>query len=328
MLITENADIILLIALALDSLFGEPTWLWNRFPHPVVLMGRLIAATEKRFNKRRTGRFQKHMLSIIGLMFWIVVAVGIGLTVTFAWQFTVFSGFVILEIIIVAVLIAGRSLYEHVDAVRIALEFKCLREARKAVSAIVGRNSESLDKSAVCRASIESAAENFSDGIVAPALWYLIAGLPGILVYKMINTADSMIGYRTPRYKIFGCSAARLDDVLNLVPARLTALFLIITALLGDFSGFNAFRSVWLDAKKHRSLNAGWPEAAMAGALGLALAGPREYGNEKITDAWMNTDGTQKANSEDILSALNLIFRANCMMVLSIIILIFSSRTS
>jgi len=318
MLINEHTAIFLIIALAMDGFFGEPNWLWQRLPHPVVAMGRLIAFTDKRFNRDGDAHWRRRISGIAALVCWTAPAVSIGLAVTLIWQSGAFPALVLLEIVLVAILLATRSLYEHVDAVRLAFRQSGLAGARKAVSMIVGRNPETLNEAAVCRASIESAAENFSDGVVAPALWYLIAGLPGILAYKTINTADSMIGHRTPRHEAFGWAAARLDDIVNLAPARLSAIFIIVAAPFAGGTGFAALRSVWHDAGKHRSPNAGWPEAAMAGALGLALAGPRTYGDRTVQDAWMNSGGRQEAEPADIARALRLMIGAAIAMALAI----------
>jgi adenosylcobinamide-phosphate synthase len=168
---------------------------------------------------------------------------------------------------------------------------------------IVGRDPEHLDEPAVARAAIESAAENLSDGVIAPAFWFLVAGLPGIFLYKIINTADSMIGHRTPRHAQFGWAAARLDDVLNYIPARLTALLIALTTKP------RALKIAAQDGPKHRSVNAGWPEAAMAAALGLSLSGPRSYGGELTTDPEMNPSGTRNATPADITAATQILWR-------------------
>src|SRR5438445_759899 len=178
---------------------------------------------------------------------------------------------------------------------------------RVAVSRIVGRDPEALDRAAVCRAAIESLAENFSDGIVAPAFWIGVGGLAGGAAYKAANTADSMIGHRTPRHEAFGWAAARFDDWINLPASRLTALLIVMAAfLVRGADPRNAWHAVWRDAKKHRSPNAGWPEAAMAGALGLALAGPRSYGGVLVEDVFMGEGGRRDADSIDIRRALKL----------------------
>jgi adenosylcobinamide-phosphate synthase len=182
---------------------------------------------------------------------------------------------------------------------------------RAAVSMIVGRNPQSLDEAGVSRAAIESLAENFSDGIVAPAFWLGLGGLPGAVLYKATNTADSMVGHRTPRHEAFGWAAARFDDLVNLPASRLSALLIIAAAALHrGASPKGAWHAVRRDASHHRSPNAGWPEAAMAGALGLRLAGPRVYGDVRVEDRWMN-DGRAEANVADIDRALAL-YRTAC----------------
>jgi adenosylcobinamide-phosphate synthase len=220
-------------------------------------------------------------------------------------------------------LLAQRSLHQHVRAVAEALETQGLQAGRAAVAMVVGRNPDRLDEAAVARAAIESLAENFSDGVVAPAFWLIAGGLPSAMCYKATNTADSMIGHRTPRYHAFGWAAARLDDVVNLPASRLSALFLVLAAAAIGASPRGALQAVCRDAPGHRSPNAGWPEAAMAGALGLRLAGPRFYAETLIDDAFMG-DGRREATAADIIRALRL-FRAACVtqwLVLLVIVLI------
>lgn len=214
-------------------------------------------------------------------------------------------------------LLAQRSLAKHVHHVADALERDGLASGRKAVSMIVGRDPDRLDEPAVCRAAIESLAENFSDGVTAPAFWLAVGGLGGGLAYKAINTADSMIGHRTPRHEAFGWAAARLDDLVNLPASRLTALLLVVAAAVtpgADAAG--AWRAMRRDARHHRSPNAGWPEAAMAGALGLALAGPRVYGGVVVADAEMGAGGRRDATATDIRRALRLFRIADAMLIL------------
>lgn len=216
--------------------------------------------------------------------------------------------------LLASTLLAQRSLHEHVARVAEGLEQGGLAGGRRAVSMIVGRDPESLDESGVARAAIESLSENFSDGIVAPAFWLGVGGLPGGALYKAINTADSMIGHKSPRHIAFGWAAARLDDLVNLPASRLTALLLTAAAALdrqGDAGA--AWRAVRRDARRHRSPNAGWPEAAMAGALGLRLAGPRVYGAVRVEDGWMG-DGRAEATAADIRRALAL-YRRACLLL-------------
>jgi adenosylcobinamide-phosphate synthase len=222
------------------------------------------------------------------------------------------------EIVLAATLLAQRSLFDHVRRVRDAFRDGGLPAARKAVSMIVGRDPDALDEAGVCRAAIETTAENFSDGVTAPAFWYLIAGLPGIVIFKAVNTADSMIGHRTPRHEAFGWAAARLDDGLNIVPARLSGLILVVAAMLTGADARGAWRAMWRDAGRHRSPNAGWSEAAMGGALGLALAGPRQYASGLVEDVWMNAGCSPDARPGDIARALRL-FAAACAVQIVII---------
>jgi adenosylcobinamide-phosphate synthase len=211
-----------------------------------------------------------------------------------------------IEALAIGVLLSQRSLFQHVAAVAAALQWGGLPAGREAVRHIVGRDPRSLEAHGVARAAIESLAENFSDGVVAPIFWYLLFGLPGLFAYKMASTLDSMIGHRTERYRAFGWAAARFDDLLNLVPAPLSGLLLVVAALFaGDAQAGPALRIMLRDARKHHSPNAGWPEAAMAGALGLALAGPRQYAEGRVEDPWLG-DGTPLARPADIIRALRL----------------------
>src|SRR6056297_786791 len=208
------------------------------------------------------------------------------------------------EIIVVAVLLAQRSLVDHVRAVADALRLS-VAEARRAVGMIVGRDTAKMDQPDIARAAIESAAENLSDGVIAPAFWFLVAGLPGLLIYKIVNTADSMIGYRTPRYEAFGWAAARLDDVLNVIPARLTALLIAASHwVLRDW------RAVMAEARLHRSPNAGWPEAAMARALNVALSGPRSYDGTVQHFPWVHGFGRKDIGAQQIDAACAALWRA------------------
>jgi adenosylcobinamide-phosphate synthase len=212
-------------------------------------------------------------------------------------------------------LLSQKSLADHVKAVADALDDDGLPAGRKAVSMIVGRDPENLDEAGVSRAAIESLAENFSDGIVAPAFWLGVGGLAGGVAYKAANTADSMIGHRTPRHEAFGWAAARFDDLINLPASRLTALLIVLGAFFVEGASLkNAWSAVWRDAKKHRSPNAGWPEAAMAGALGLALAGPRVYGGVLVDDVFMGA-GRREATSADIRRALKLYWAADFLLI-------------
>jgi adenosylcobinamide-phosphate synthase len=295
----------LLLALVLDAAFGDPTWLYGRLPHPVALIGQAIAWLDRRHNRAQAGDGARRLAGIlvVALLVGTVAALGLAIHVllrrfAFGW---------IIEAALTSLFLAQHSLYRHVVEVARALAGEGLAGGRRAVSRIVGRDPESLDEAGVCRAALESLAENFSDGVVAPLFWAVLAGLPGILVYKTVNTADSMIGHRTARHLAFGWAAARLDDLLNLVPARVAGLLLVAAGmLLPGATPQRAFAAMIRDAGKHRSPNAGWQEAALAGALGVALAGPRRYGGKMVEDHWMNDGGRRDATVEDIRRGVRL----------------------
>ncbi|MEM9145289.1 MAG: adenosylcobinamide-phosphate synthase CbiB [Pseudomonadota bacterium] len=290
----------LAIALILDAVLGEPEPLWRRLPHPIVLIGRAIARLERGLNR---GAYRR-VRGGLAMAFLLLPLGGLGV----ALSQPLFGG--VAEVLLAAVLLAQRSLVEHVRDVADALD-RTLGEGRAAVSRIVGRDPDALDEAGVARAAIESAAENFSDGVVAPAFWFAVAGLPGILLYKAINTADSMIGHRTQRYEAFGWAAARLDDLANLVPARLSAVLMVCAG-----GRLAALRIVLRDAGLHRSPNAGWPEAAMAACLGVAVSGPRSYHGTPTSDPWVHAEGRRNANASDVRAACRLLWRAWAVLLL------------
>jgi adenosylcobinamide-phosphate synthase len=302
MLITDYAWLIVLVALLADALIGDPDWLWRRLAHPVVLIGGLIGWLDRTLNRDNWSAAQRKISGIFAVGALIAVTGIIGFFLQKMLRQT--EGGTVALGLIASTLIAQRSLYQHVAKVRAAFAEGGLTEARQAVAMIVGRDPEQLDEAGVSRAAIESCAENFSDGVVAPVFWLALFGLPGILVYKAINTADSMIGHRNARYEQFGWAAARLDDLVNLAPARLAGALLALAAPLARGSVARAWQTMRRDATKHRSPNAGWPESAMAGALGLALAGPRIYGGTTVEDPFLNAEGRQAAAPDDIGRAL------------------------
>jgi adenosylcobinamide-phosphate synthase len=310
-LIGSNTLFIVVAALAFDALIGDPDWLWRRLPHPVVLIGSFIGFLERTLNRESWSPSQRKAAGV-GTVVLLVAASGlIGFSVEAALPQTL-SGKIALGLI-ASVLIAQRSLYQHVARVRSAFAEDGLAEARAAVSMIVGRDPEQLDEAGVSRAAIESCAESFSDGVVAPVFWLALLGLPGLIAYKAINTADSMIGYRTARYESFGWAAARVDDLVNLIPARLSGLLLAVVAPIANGAVGIALNVMRRDAPKHRSPNAGWPESATAGALGLALAGPRRYGEHIVDDPFLNADAGKEATPGDIGRALDL-YVAACLL--------------
>jgi len=272
----------LILGMILDALLGEPRWLWSRVPHPAVLMGRAIEWCDAAFNEGDSKRFRGTVL-ILGL--WFVAGV-------LGWLVQLAPGFAI-DAIVLAVLLAQKSLAEHVQSAGDALRLS-LGDGRRSVAMIVGRDTMGMDGSAVARSAIESAAENLSDGVVAPIFWFAVAGLPGLLIYKVTNTADSMIGYRTPRHAGFGWASAKLDDLLNLIPARLTALFIWAVTSRPDI------KAILREAPRHRSPNAGWPEAAMAYGQDIALSGPRSYDGALQDYPFANAKGTRLLGPDDI----------------------------
>jgi adenosylcobinamide-phosphate synthase len=295
-------------ALAFDALIGDPDWIWQRLPHPVVLIGELIGWLDRRLNHEHRPPEQRRIAGAVATILLVATAAAVGVFLQIVLE-QMPGGKVALGLIASA-LIAQRSLYQHVDRVRSAFAEGGLAAAREAVALIVGRDPEQLDEAGVCRAAIESCAENFSDGVVAPVFWLALLGLPGLIVYKAINTADSMIGHHSERYEAFGWAAARLDDWVNFVPARLSGLLLAIVAPLAGGSIAASLQLMRRDAPSHRSPNAGWPESAMAGALGLALAGPRHYAEGMVDDPFLNAEGDAEATPDDIGRALDLYFAA------------------
>ncbi len=309
-MVMPDSLLILGLALATEAAFGYPNRLYTVIGHPVTWIGHLIKALDRGLNQEAWTFERRRAAGILALLL-LLAATGLA-----AWSVEIlllplgamgYAGIAVLA----SSLLAQRSLHEHVAAVSKGLREGGLDGGRQAVSMIVGRNPQSLDEAGVSRAAIESLAENFSDGIVAPAFWLGLGGLTGAALYKATNTADSMIGHRTLRHEAFGWAAARFDDLVNLPASRLTALLIIAAAALNrDASPHNAFRAVWRDAPHHRSPNAGWPEAAMAGALGLRLAGPRVYGGVRVEDRWMGI-GRAEATAHDIERALAL-YRTAC----------------
>jgi adenosylcobinamide-phosphate synthase len=302
--------LLLLAALAVDALFGDMPAIFRQIPHPVVLAGRAIAFFDRKLNREVRSERSRRERGIITVVVLVGGAALLGLLVQRACRGSLPGAAV--EVLMITLLIAQRSLFDYVAAVVRALHRGGLAGGREAVQHIVGRDPMSLDVHGVARAAIESLAENFSDGVVAPVFWYLLFGLPGLFAYKMANTLDSMIGHRTPRYRSFGWAAARLDDVLNIVPAPLSGLLLVTAAVFAKRGRPGHALAIMLrDGRKHHSPNAGWPESAMAGALNLALAGPRRYPEGLVADPWLG-DGSARAATSDITRALQL-YRLACL---------------
>jgi adenosylcobinamide-phosphate synthase len=290
---------IIVLALMLDALLGEPETIWSRVPHPAVLMGRVIDRTDQALNRG-------NLRVINGLIAVIVLVFGAGLLgVLIVWL--PLSD--LWQLIIATILLAHRSLMDHVRAVAVALGVS-VDEGRRTVAMIVGRDTGEMDQADVARAAIESAAENFSDGVIAPVFWFVLFGAPGLLIYKVVNTADSMIGYKTAKYQEFGMAAARLDDLMNWIPARLSAGLIWLVGRK---------RAIWADitseAVLHRSPNAGWPEAAVAHVLDLALSGPRRYDGALTDDPFVNGMGKRALDADDIGDVIGLLWRCWAVML-------------
>jgi adenosylcobinamide-phosphate synthase len=301
------------LAVMIEMIAGYPDWLLRSIGHPVIWMGRFISTLERRWNDGSAGPAQRQILGVIAVLLLVAIVAAAALVIERALLILPFG--MVGAGILASTLIAQRSLYQHVARVADALENEGISSAREAVSHLVGRDTEPLDEAGVARAAIESLAENFSDGVVAPVFWMIIAGLPGAATYKAISTADSMIGHPSPRYQAFGWAAARLDDLVNLPASRVAALLIIAAAAVArGASAPAAWRTMRRDARHHRSPNAGYPEAAMAGALGLSLAGPRAYGGVAIDDAFMG-NGRRAAKTTDIRAALALYRCADAILV-------------
>ena len=300
-----------LLAMLIELALGYPRPLLRAIGHPVTWIGRLIDALDRSLNREAGGQIQRRAAGVITILAVTAITGSVAYLlqhVLLRLPFGIFAA-----ALAGSSLVAQRSLYRHVADVATALETGGVEAGRAAVAHIVGRDATALDAAGVARAAIESLAENFSDAIVAPVFWMAVAGLPGAAIYKAINTADSMIGHKSQRYRAFGWAAARLDDLVNLPASRLAACWLVCAAaVLPRASAWGAIAALRRDAGRHRSPNAGWPEAAMAGALGLKLAGPRVYGEERVEDAFMG-DGRYEADAADISAALQL-YRVACVL--------------
>ncbi|MGI9355015.1 MAG: adenosylcobinamide-phosphate synthase CbiB [Rhizobiaceae bacterium] len=304
---------LLALALIIDWWVGDPDWLWRRMKHPVVWFGAVIAWFDRNCDMYREksavgGRDSTLIwwgLALISALFTCAAAVS---ALIYGLKTLVWPLGIVLELIVIVVFVAQKSLRDHVRRVADALREDGVPGGRKALAMIVGRDVSQLDESGVSKAAIESLAENFSDGILAPAFWYAVGGLPWLIFYKAVNTADSMIGHRTERYEHFGKPAAKLDDLMNWIPARLSLLLVMLAT--ATWYGVKRAFMVWTvtrnDARRHRSPNAGWPETAFASSLGLQLGGPRSYADHVVDGAVLNTAGRKNATAEDIDKALDL----------------------
>jgi len=275
-------------------------------------MGALFDWLDSRLNKPSMPEARRRLNGALALAILLLVTLWPAAALQFALLHVLPKADAVIFLAIAAsAFIAQVSLYDHVRDVADALEGQGLDAARETVAAIVGRDTGTLDEAGVSRAAIESLAENFSDGVVAPSLWCALLGFPGLVGYKAVNTADSMIGHKNERFAAFGFAAAKLDDWLNLPASRLSVLWIALAALISrGASARNALKIAWRDSRQHRSPNAGWPEAAMAGALGLKLSGPRSYEGATTDDPWIG-EGRSELGASDIRRALSL-YRTSC----------------
>ena len=308
-----------LLALLIELVAGYPDWIAKSIGHPVTWMGRLIGFLDTRLNRDGAEAESRRRAGAIALFLLLLIVGAIAFAVETALFLLPFG--LIFAGIACSAFIAQRSLYSHVANVADALETGDLAKGREAVAHIVGRDTGELDEAGVARAAIESLSENFSDGVVAPVFWICLAGLTGGALYKTINTADSMIGHRTERHEDFGRPAAQLDDLVNLPGARLSALLIVAAAALtGGASAGGAWQTMTRDAAKHASPNSGYPEAAMAGALGLSLGGPRADDGKETDSAWLG-DGRREAKATDVQAALDLYGRADGLLIAIVFVL-------
>jgi len=309
--------LILIVAFGIEAVLAYPEAAFRAIGHPVSWIGALISALDSSLNKPEYSPALRRAGGVATVLLLLAASIMAGFALEKVARAIPYLGFAI-PVLAAAALIAFGNLDRHVRAVATALRLDGLDGGRRSVAKIVGRDPDTLDEPAICRAAIESLAENASDGVTSPALWYLAGGLPGMIAYKAINTADSMIGHLSERHRAFGWAAAKLDDLVNLPASRLTGLmFCAAAAIVRGASASSAWRALWRDARLHRSPNAGWPEAAMAGALGLRLAGPRVYGGVVVDDHWMG-DGRAEATAADIDRAL-VIYRTAFAGTLSIV---------
>ena len=285
---------ILFVALVLDAVLGEPDWLWSRVPHPVKLIGQGIDWLDARMNGNDF-RKTAGVVMIVGLILVSLIAGSI-----VAWL----PNYGLLELIGCAVLLSFKSLIEHVRAVAVALP-NGIEAARIEVAKIVGRDTAAMEVSDVSRAAVESGSEGFCDGLVAPVFWFMLFGLPGILAYKVVNTADSMVGHLNEKYAEFGWGTAWADTILNWIPARIAGALIAATSMRRE-----PFDTMIEDADMHRSMNAGWPEAAMAGVLNIALSGPRSYGGETTREPFINSSGRRDLVAQDVHDSIAVLWKA------------------
>lgn len=300
------------LVLAVEMFVGYPPILFAAIGHPAQWIGRVITYLDEGLNDAEVTANQNRLNGVFAMAL-LCAAVGIPAWIVTTLLSHISYGWVI-NVALATAFIAQKSLRDHVAAVDRALG-DSVAEARQAVAKIVGRDPSSLDENGIAKAALESLAENTADGITAPIFWYALLGLPGLVIYKVINTADSMIGHKSEKHLNFGWAAAKLDDLINLPASRLTGLMFAAAALLtSKQAAETALKTMWHDAGKHQSPNAGWPEASMAGALGVRFGGPRQYEGETVELSYMG-DG-RNVEKQDIAKGLALYDTALIILVL------------
>ena len=311
--------IVLAAAIILDLIAGDPDAIWRRIPHPVVFFGDLISLADKSLNSPKVPMQFKRSTGVLAITALIVLSIIVGYGILIVLEPLGYVGLVF-EIVIISIFIAQKSLSDHVRRIISPLQISDLCGARSALSMIVGRETKNLDQSDISRAAIESLSENYSDGVVAPIFWCALFGLPGIFAYKMLNTADSMIGHKNEKYLHFGWASAKLDDIANWIPARISSLIIALSSMLiiGPDAARKAIRVAFSEARFHQSPNAGWPEGAMAGALDISLSGPRIYEGKKSASPFINAGGRGDLSSHDIINAIK-IYRCACFIGLAMV---------
>lgn len=299
----------MLIACVIEAVIGYPNWLYALVKHPVVWIGAVIDCLDKHFNKTIDEPNKQRFMGVLSMLVLLTITVAIALLIG--------SLGYIAEIIATATLLAGRSLYAHVNAVYKSLKANNLDGARNNLAKIVGRDTQNLDEAEVDKAAIESLAESFSDGVIAP-IFFAMFGLPALVAYKAINTADSMIGHKTTKYLYYGWAAARLDDIANYIPARISA---VLIAIASTPNTIRSLKTVSKDGAKHASPNSGYPEAAMAGSLGICLGGVRSYDGEIHNAPLIGEEFSDAIKQKHLETALN-IYLVSCAIVYIFIALI------
>ena len=294
--------IVIFIAVIVDAIWGDDHWIWRKFKHPVALVGRFINFLDVEFNRNEFSESSRTFNGFIVIIMSIIIIWFLS-SIIEGLLFGNIIGNLILGLII-SILLAGKSLFVHVKDIYDDFMRDDLDNAKINLSKIVSRKVDEYDESAITRGAIESLSENLSDGYVAPLFWLLIAGLPGIFIYKFINTADSMIAYKNDKYHNFGKCTAYLDDILNFIPARLSSLLQVFASFVLKENWQQALLCIKQDASKSPSPNSGWPESAMAGALDISLGGDNFYDGELIKSDWINGSGEKIISFDFITRAL------------------------